>query len=182
MRQCLGALAMMVLSVGCVGPKSGNEQPPTAPTAPTWLPARSIRSETVPQGQAGAPTRADLSWASLDVVELTPAPGTELTANSVVHAKLRYRIAVRPNTDYQILLQFRLADTKASSAFCTNGVMVGNSPSGTVEILCQMNVAAESTAVTSPVGLIFHVAQVFAAGHSASIAKTPTFEYPLRRE
>jgi hypothetical protein len=56
----------------------------------------------------------EFSDATLDLIDLAPEPGTELSEETVLRARLRYSIDRRPNAKYALFAQFRLPEDKST--------------------------------------------------------------------
>lgn len=75
---------------------------------------RAPLTETPQSEERGFLESIEWSDATLDLIDLAPEQGDELSEETVLRARLRYSIDRRPNAKYALFAQFRLPEDKST--------------------------------------------------------------------
>ncbi len=183
------ATAVALTALGCSGAK--NVEPKTAhETATCPLPRKA------PPASAGAlagersdgtfewdlsdgmPKPSDWSDARLDLIDLAPAPGTKLTPQAVLRARLRYSIDRQPNARYALFAQFRMPGDVSTfeGAISNDSYPSVDRTADVVDITFPLAHAMKDERLMRPIQVKFVLTQFFSNEESVVIAETEYFE------
>jgi hypothetical protein len=127
------------------------------------------------------PDQEEFETSKLEVVALSPPPGTTLTRESVVRARIRFAMKRRANTRYALFPQFRTTDPKKTfdGSFPNDRYPAIDASAGTVEISFPISYVFDDAQLARPVQLKFLLTRYFSTTSSVMIAETKFFEYPV---
>jgi hypothetical protein len=115
----------------------------------------------------------EFSDATLDLIDLAPEPGTELSEETVLRARLRYSIERRPNAKYVLFAQFRLPEDK--STFDGRIARVEKT-ADVVDITLPMARVVNDERLVRPLQVKFVLAEFVSSRESVVIAETRYIE------
>ena len=113
------------------------------------------------------------SDATLDVIDLAPEPGAELSPETVLRARVRYSIDRRPNARYALFAQFRLPEDKSTFDGSISRV---EKTADVVDIKVPMAKVMNDERLVRPLQVKFVLAEFVSSRESIVIAETQYFE------
>ena len=112
---------------------------------------------------------SEFSDATLDLIDLAPEPGTELSEETVLRARLRYSIDRRPNTKYALFAQFRLPEDMSTFDGSISSV---EKTADVVDITLPMARVVNDERLVRPLQVKFVLAEFVSSRESVVIAET----------
>ena len=120
---------------------------------------------------------SEWSDATLDLIDLAPAPGEKLTSEAVLRARLRYSIDRQPNARYALFAQFRMPGDASmfEGSFNTTSPTVDRT-ADVVDLTVPLAHAMKDDRLIRPIQVKFVLTQFFSNAESVVIAETDYFE------
>jgi hypothetical protein len=116
---------------------------------------------------------SEFSDATLDLIDLAPEQGTELSEETVLRARLRYSIDRRPNAKYALFAQFRLPEDKSTFDGKISRV---EKTADVVDIRLPMARVMNDERLVRPLQVKFVLAEFVSSRESVVIAETRYIE------
>lgn len=120
---------------------------------------------------------SEWSDATLDVIDLAPAPGTKLTSEAVLRVRLRYSIDRQPNARYALFAQFRMpGDTSMFEGSFNTTAPAVDQTADIVDLTVPLAHAMKDDRLIRPIQVKFVLTQYFSDAESVVIAETDYVE------
>jgi hypothetical protein len=121
---------------------------------------------------------SEWSDATLDLIDIAPTPGTQLTPEAVLRARLRYSIDRHPNARYALFAQFRMpGDISTFEGMISNDSYPSvDRTADVVDITFPLAHAMKDARLMRPIQVKFVLTQFFSNEESVVIAETDYFE------
>jgi hypothetical protein len=118
------------------------------------------------------------SDATLDLIDLAPTPGTRLTPEAVLRARLRYSIDRHPNARYALFAQFRMPGDVSTfeGAISNDSYPSVDRTADVVDISFPLVHAMKDDRLMRPIQVKFVLTQFFSDAESVVIAETDYVE------
>jgi len=123
--------------------------------------------------RAGLLETDEFSDATLDLIDLAPEPGSELSEETVLRARLRYSIDRRPNAKYVLFAQFRLPEDMSTFDGRISRV---EKTADVVDIALPMARVVNDERLVRPLQVKFVLAEFVSSRESVVIAETRYIE------
>ena len=138
------------------------------------------RGEGVFEWDLGDGTLKSSEWsdATLDLIELAPTPGTTLTPEAVLRARLRYSIDRHPNARYALFAQFRMPGDVSTfeGSITKDSYPPVDRTADVVDITVPLARVVKDARLMRPIQVKFVLTQFFSNEESVVIAETDYIE------
>jgi hypothetical protein len=159
----VGWLALVV-QTAC----GGAAQKPAAPK-PSASSNVATATQALETEREGLFESSEFSDATLDLIDLAPEPGAELSEETVLRARLRYSIDRRPNKKYVLFAQFRLPEDKSTF---DGKIAPVEKTADVVDLALPMARVVKDERLVRPLQVKFVLAEFVSSRESVVIAET----------